>query len=100
MKATSVNYKDGLLEDLANSDEAVAYLNAALEDGSQEVFLLALRDVAEAKGMSKLAQASSLNRENMYRMLSVHSNPQLSSLKILLEAMGLKLTVETKGAMA
>jgi len=100
MKATSVNYKDGLLEDLANSDEAVAYLNAALEDGSQEVFLLALRDVAEAKGMSKLAQSSSLNRDNMYRMLSVHSNPQLSSLKILLEAMGLKLTVETKGAMA
>lgn len=100
MKATSVNYKDGLLEDLANSDEAVAYLNAALEDGSQEVFLLALRDVAEAKGMSKLAQASSLNRENMYRMLSIHGNPQLSSLKTLLEAMGLKLTVETKAAMA
>ena len=59
-----------------------------------------MRDVAEAKGMSKLAQSSSLNRDNMYRMLSVHSNPQLSSLKILLEAMGLKLTVETKGAMA
>jgi len=33
--------------------QVAAYLNAALEEGSQEAFLLALQDVAEAKGISK-----------------------------------------------
>ena len=69
VREASVSYEDGLRQDLAHPEEAAAYLNAALEDGSQEVFLLALRDVAEARGMTKLVQVSLLNRENMYRIL-------------------------------
>ena len=96
MKKSSISYEKGLKEDLKNPEEATAYLNAALEDGSQEVFLLALRDVAEAKGISQLAQKSLLNRENLYRLLSEHGNPRLSSLTTLLDAMGLKLSVKVK----
>ena len=55
MSRTSANYKHGLLQDLADPAEAAAYLNAALEEGSQEAFLLALRDVAEAHGISGIA---------------------------------------------
>lgn len=47
---------------------AAAYLNAALEDGSQELFMLALRDVADAVGISDLSKKSGLNRENVYRI--------------------------------
>ena len=36
----------------------------------------------------------------MYRILSESGNPQLSSLKALLESPGLKLAVEIKGAVA
>jgi probable addiction module antidote protein len=100
MSKTSISYKDGLLEDLKDPKEAAAYLNAALEDGSQEVFMLALRDVADAKGISDLAKKSGLNRENMYRILSVKGNPQLDSLSVLLESMGLKLAVEVKESKA
>lgn len=35
-----MKYEDGLKETLADPGEAAAYLNAALEDGSQEVFLM------------------------------------------------------------
>ena len=56
-------YKEELLEDLRNPSEAAAYLTAALEDGSPDVFLLALRDVAEAHGMKRLAEGAQLNRE-------------------------------------
>jgi len=63
---------------LADPEEAAAYLNAALEDGDQQVFLLALRDVAEARGMSQVAREARLNREIMYRMLSPTGNPQKS----------------------
>lgn len=100
MNKTSVGYEQGLRHDLKNSAEAAAYLNAALEDGSQDVFLMALRDIAEARGVAKLARKASLNRENMYRILSQKGNPQLSSLNALLNSLGLKLAVETKRAVA
>ena len=89
-------YQDYLIETLANPLEAAGYLNAALEDGDKELFLLALRNVAEARlgGMSKLAAASGLNRESLYRMLSGKGNPELKSLDRLLHALGLKLAVE------
>lgn len=99
MKA-SVSYERGLKKALTNPVEAAAYLNAALEVGSQEVFLLALRDIAAARGLSRLARASALNRENLYRVLSDKGNPQLSSLQSLLASLGLKLAVEPKRAVA
>ena len=88
------DYNTSLYEDLQDPEFAVAYLNAALEDGSQDVFLLHLRDVAEAwGGMGKLASETHLAREALYRMLSDSGNPQLSSLDKILQAMGLRLAV-------
>ena len=89
-------YQDYLIKALADPLEAAGYLNAALEDGDKELFLLALRNVAEARlgGMSKLAAATGLNRESLYRMLSGKGNPELKSLDRLLHALGLKLAVE------
>lgn len=47
------------------------YLEAALEGDDPRVFLMALKDVAEAYGgLAKLAKTTGLNRENLYRMLS------------------------------
>ncbi|MBF0465245.1 MAG: putative addiction module antidote protein [Nitrospirae bacterium] len=89
-------YKGSLNESLKDPIEAAAYLNAALEENSTEAFLLALRNVAEARGISQLAEQTTLNRENMYRMLSKRGNPQLSSLKILLNGLGLRLAVGIK----
>ena len=94
MSEAAVRYIDGLLQDLADPEEAAAYLNAALEDGDQEIFLLALRHVAEARGITQVAREVRLNRESMYRMLSPKGNPQLASLNSLLHGVGLRLAVE------
>jgi len=96
MSKTSTSYQEGLVKDLANPAEAAAYLNAALEDGSQEIFLMALRDIAEAKGMTRLSKKVHLNRENMYRMLSGKGNPELYSLASILEGVGLRLSVQVR----
>lgn len=93
MTEAAVPYEEGLKTALADPQEAVAYLNAALEESDQAIFLLALRDVAEANGIS-MAQTSELNRENLYSTLSQGENPQLSSLNALLKAVGLRLAVE------
>jgi len=100
MSRPSRPYTESLYEDLQDPDEAAEYLTAALEDGSQEVFLLALRDVAEAHGMKRLADGAQLNRESMYRMLSDQGNPQLASLSAILRQLGLRLAIEVQEPVA
>lgn len=89
-------YIDGLLEDLQDPEEAAAYLNAAIEDGDQDVFMLALRDVVRARGMARVAREARLNRESLYKMLSAAGNPQLASLNALLRSVGLRIAVEVE----
>ena len=89
------SYQEDLIESLKNPKEAAAYLNAAIEEGDRELFLLALRNIAEAQGgISAVAEKAHLNRENLYRMLSKRGNPEIKSLMTLLRAMGLELTVK------
>jgi probable addiction module antidote protein len=98
--ATSKSYTKALIRELKDPREAAEYLSMALEDGNMEVFLLALKDVAEALGggFSKLSRKTHLNRENLYRMLSDKGNPELRSMGALLGALGLKLSVDVKKA--
>jgi probable addiction module antidote protein len=94
----SVPYDDYLIKSLKDRRRAEAYLNAALEEDDPRVFLLALRNVAQARGMSKLAARSKLNRESLYKMLSKRGNPRLQSLGALLDGLGFRLAVESKDA--
>lgn len=80
-------YKIGLQERLKDPEHAAAYLNAAKRE-SREVFLLALRDVAEAHKVSAIAEAADINRETLYRTLSARGNPTLATLDRILEAVG------------
>jgi len=96
--AKSKKYQDWLIEKLKDHDEAVAYLNAALEESlkgdeeSQHLFLLAVRNVAEAQGgVSKLAEKAHLGRESLYKTLSDKGNPKWHTLVSLIIALGLNL---------
>ena len=91
------SYKENLLESLKDPETAAEYLTACLDDGDVDVFLLALRDVAEAQGgIRKLSGRTRLNRENLYRMLSGSGNPSLTSLDSVLSSLGLRLAVAVK----
>lgn len=48
MKKNHRDYEESLLEALKNPEEALGYLNAALEDEDPRIFLLALMDVLNA----------------------------------------------------
>lgn len=88
-------YQKDLIDSLKDPAEAAAYLNAALENGDKETFLLALRNLAEANGgMKAVAEKAHLNRESLYRTLSRRGNPEIRTLLNLLHGMGLRLTVE------
>jgi probable addiction module antidote protein len=96
MPKRTKKYEESLMESLQNPEEAAAYLNAHLdEEDSEELFLLALRDVAKAHGFSEVAEQADLGRESLYKALSKDGNPKLSTLKSLLKVVGLKLAIET-----
>ena len=96
MPKRTKKYEESLMESLQNPEEAAAYLNAHLdEEDSEELLLLALRDVAKAHGFSEVAEQADLGRESLYKALSKDGNPKLSTLKSLLKVVGLKLAIET-----
>jgi len=98
MKGRTKKYQTDLLLSLRNPQEAVAYLNAALEEGEPELFLVALRNVVEAYGgLLRLSNKTRLNRENLYRMLSKKGNPGIYSLNTILNELGVKLVVQVEG---
>lgn len=91
----SVSHRERLVEEL-RADPALAaeYLNAAAEDDDPRVYLAALRTVAEAQGMAKVARAAGVPRESLYRALSAGGNPRFSTLHAILRAAGLKMGVQ------
>ena len=93
MKKRLLDYQEELIESLRDPEEAVAYLNV---NDDERVFLLALKNVLEAQegDMTSLAQVTKLNRENLYRMLSKRGNPKLTSIRSVLNALGLELAVQ------
>ena len=77
---------------------AAEYLNAVLADGDQAELMLALRYMAQAfGGVSGLASSAGLNATTLYRTLSPSGNPELRSIRALLEAMGMRLAVQPLG---
>src|SRR5438105_15022763 len=94
---TSISHDEAVIRKLRDNPAfAVEYLQAALEDADEpEVLLMALRRIAEARGgVAKVAKAAGIERESLYRALSAHGNPRLSTLVAVTKAVGLKLTVE------
>jgi probable addiction module antidote protein len=94
-QASTAPHRDRLVAELrADPPLAAEYLNAAAEDDDPRVYLAALRTVAEAEGMAKVAKAAGVPRESLYRALSPGGNPRFSTLHAILKAAGLKLAVQ------
>jgi probable addiction module antidote protein len=98
-RKASISHEEAMIRELHENPEfAAEYLRAALEDETTSgVLLLALRRVAESRGgIAKVAKAAGVQRESLYRALSAHGNPRLSTLVAVAKAMGLRLTVEAR----
>ena len=66
-----------------------------MEEGDQAAIMLALRQVARARGgIAAIARKAKLTREATYKMLSNSGNPELRSLTSVLRATGLRISVK------
>lgn len=92
-------YDEWELEALRDDKElAVEYLKLALETmrrpDEMAGALLALRTLADAYGgVGRVATATGLSRESLYRSLSENGNPTLRTLFAVLDSLGLRLSV-------
>jgi probable addiction module antidote protein len=78
--------------DYLNNEKVIAeYLNAALEDENPNVFLIAVSDVAKARGMAQLAKDTGLGRESLYKALAPGAKPRYDTVLKLMRALGVQL---------
>ena len=70
-----------------------AYLSAALEDPNPDAFLMALGNVAKARGMTQLAESAGVGRQSLYKALAPGAQPRYDTVLKLISALGLKLAV-------
>ena len=82
--------------DYLDSEETIAeYLTTALENPDPDAFLLAVRDVAKARGITNVAAQAGLGRESLYKALKPGAQPRFDTVRRLLVALGVKLDVTT-----
>ncbi len=78
--------------DYLDNEEVISeYLSVALEDPDPDMFLMAVRNVARAKGMTQLAKDAGLGRESLYKALSPGAKPRYDTVLKLVAALGVKL---------
>jgi probable addiction module antidote protein len=97
--AATSHHEREVAELRADRELAVEYLKAAMESlddpDDRAAGLLALRTVAEAcGGLGAVAAEAGISREALYRALSAKGNPTLKTLLAVLNAVGMRLSVE------
>jgi DNA-binding phage protein len=90
---TSRSYRSYLIESLKDPQEAAAYLDAVLDDGSFEEVRLALTNVVEAQ-ISMLEDTPLVShRRAIYETLSQQSQLDFSTLLKILSELGFRISI-------
>jgi probable addiction module antidote protein len=75
-----------------NDDAAIAeYMTAVLETDDPDLLILALGDVARARGMAQVAKDSGLGRESLYKALAPGAKPRFDTVLKVARALGIRL---------
>ena len=88
-----------LMEELANREEAIDYLEVAIEeyqeDGDTPFFLKSIKTVVEAQcGISELAKRTHMSPDVLLKIFSSDKAPHVDTLGTILNALGCRLSIE------
>lgn len=77
-------------------DEAIAeYMTAILDTEDTDLFLLALGDVARAKGMTQAAKDAGVGRERLSKALAPGAKPRLDAILKVARALGVRFSAHS-----
>ncbi len=81
--------------DVANyldSNELIAeYISQILKDGDMDELMMALDEIARARGITKIAKETGLSRESLYKTFKIGANPKFDTVLKVLKALGIEL---------
>ena len=80
-------------EYLDSPEVIAAYLQECMADDDPRVFIIALGNVARAKGMSDLAKATGLGRQSLYKAFSGETQPKFETVQKVMKALDVRLAV-------
>ncbi len=87
------SYEETLLPMLKEPVEAAAYIEVVMELDDPAALLVALRHVAKAHGMAEVARRAAVGDKMLFKALSAEGNPTLTTVRKVLHAVGLRLSV-------
>jgi probable addiction module antidote protein len=79
-------------EYLTDDATIAEYINAMLEEDDPDLLLMALGDVARARGMAQVAKESGLGRESLYKALAPGAKPRFDTVLKVARALGVRLS--------
>ena len=79
---------------LTDEDAIAEYMSAVLEEDDMDLLLLALGDVARARGMSLVAKETGLGRESLYKALAPGAKPRFDTVVRVARALGVRLIAQ------
>ena len=95
-KVSRLNLQPFDASDYLDSEEAITeYLKVALEDPDPDAFLVAVSDVAKARGIAAVANDAGLGRESLYKALKPGAQPRFDTVRRLLGALGVRLDISS-----
>ena len=82
---------------LTDDDAVAEYMTAVLETDDTDLLILALGDVARARGMAQVAKEAGLGRESLYKALTPGAKPRFDTVLRVARALGVRLTANRAG---
>ena len=76
---------------LTDDVDIADYMSIVLESGDSDHLLLALGDVARARGMAQVAQDAGLGRESLYKALAPGAKPRFETVVRVMAALGVQM---------
>lgn len=72
------------------------YLSLAAQDANPDVLMMALSDLAKARGMAQVAKDAGPGRESLYKALRQGSKPRFETIEAIMRALIVKMEVAVK----
>ena len=85
--------KWNVLDHLKTNAEIAGYLEAALEEGDYEFFVIALGTAARARGINEMAKRIGVARESLYKSFSGTRRPNFETVFKAINDLGLRINI-------
>ncbi|MFA7571357.1 MAG: addiction module antidote protein [Sulfurimonadaceae bacterium] len=84
------------ISEYLDSKEMIAeYLTQVLQEGNTDELLVAIGNIAKAKGMAQIANDTGLGRESLYKAFQEGAKPRFETVLKVLNSFGVKLQAST-----